>query len=386
MLLKPGQFEYPEAVPEHAIPLYIHIPFCESLCPFCSFHRIKINTSLATNYFQTLSTEVDRLHNLGFRFNQVYVGGGTPTTMPNELVALLGKVSTCWPITDITVETNPNHLVGEILEPLKAVGVTRLSVGVQSLQDETLMRIGRYDAYGSRDNIIQKLANTQGQFETFNIDMIFNLPQQSENEIISDIAELKGLAVDQISYYPLMPALANSHNQTDDFTEISFRHEKYLYDLIVEQLSPDFHMGSAWCFNRKKQLGDEYIVSSDQYLGIGSGSFSLLGNHLYATTFNISRYIRQINKAGAPWHARQVLSGWQLRQYTLLTRLFGLTMPVDTPGMPQLSLKAMVWNGAIEKEHGLYQLTKKGRYYWLIMMREFFMGVNRYRRQLREHN
>jgi len=386
MKLKQGSFNYPEIIPSQPMPLYIHIPFCESLCPFCSFHRIKIERQLATNYFQALSCEVDRLQQLGFVFNEVYLGGGTPTTMPAELVALLSKLKVARSLTDITVETNPNHLTADILEPLKHAGVTRLSVGVQSLQDETLKQIGRYHAYGSRDKIIERLANTQGQFDTFNVDMIFNLPRQTAHEIKNDIAQLKNLALDQISYYPLMPALNGKHNLQTNFSEVSFDNEQTLYQLIKNQLMPDYKMGSVWCFNKKKQLGDEYIVSSNQYLGIGSGAFSLLGNQFFATTFNISHYISQASRGDAPWQARQKLSNWQLRQYALLTRLFGLALPANTPEMPDFSLRLMTLLGAIRTREANYQLTPKGQYWWLIMMREFFMGVNGYRRQLRDLN
>jgi len=386
MELEPGSFNYPKVIPSQPIPLYIHIPFCESLCPFCSFHRIKIDRQLATAYFDALSVEVDRLHQLGFAFNEVYVGGGTPTTMPAELVALLCKLQRFWSLNDITVETNPNHLTTEILAPLKQAGVTRLSVGVQSLQDKTLQHIGRYDAYGSGDSIIARLSEVRGQFKTFNVDMIFNLPGQTESDMTSDVALLKKLAVDQISYYPLMPALPNKRKPDPDFTDVSFGKEKYLYQLITAQLSPDYKKSSVWCFNKKPQLSDEYLISSKQYLGIGSGSISLIGNRFLATTFDIQQYIRQTNAGAFPWQAVQNLSAWQLRHYTLMTRLFGLNIPADTDNLPGLSLRLMRGLGAVHRRGDAYHLTQKGQYWWLILMREFFMGVNGYRRQLRYLN
>lgn len=383
MKLQQGAFDYPTPVPSLKIPLYIHIPFCESLCPFCSFHRIKLDRPLAQQYFHALMLEVDRLKQLGFQFNQLYIGGGTPTTMPKELVQLLEKINRLWQIDDIAIETNPNHLNDDILQPLKAVGVTRLSVGVQSLHNKTLKAIGRYDAYGSRETIVERLAETQGKFETFNVDMIFNLPGQTDQEICEDIMALKGLEVDQVSYYPLMPALDNGHQLLKDFADVNFKREQALYDSIVEQMSPEYQLSSAWCFNRKSQLADEYIIDNDQYLGIGSGAFSLIGPDIYSTTFEISQYIRSLEQQESPWSARQHLSDWQLKHYALMTRLFGLSTAANED-LNSIGLSTMRLLGAVRKSGKRYQLTKKGRYWWLIMMREFFMGVNSYRRQLRD--
>lgn len=386
MKLRQGEYDYPETISADPVPLYIHIPFCESLCPFCSFHRIKLNAELAADYFRALMQEVDRLEKVGFQFHQVYVGGGTPTTMPNELVALLKKICSIWPVDNLTVETNPNHLKDEILLSLRQAGVTRLSVGVQSLNNETLERIGRYKPYGNREVIMQRLAEAQGKFDTFNVDMIFNLPEQSEQEILQDIATLKELAVDQISYYPLMPALANGHKQLQEFTTVSFAREQGLYHRIVAALQPEYKLSSVWCFNKKDQLADEYIIDNDQYLGIGSGAFSLIGHHFYATTFDIRAYVKQIEQVDSPWQAQQRLSDWQLNDYGLLTRLFGLSMPLQQGSSVRPELLLMRMLGAVKSDEQHYRLTAKGRYWWLIMMRELFMGVNRYRRQLRDIN
>ena len=79
----------PEPVPGIKPLLYVHVPFCRSLCPFCTFHRIRYTGPRAERYFAALRDEIRRYHDLGFEFEEVYVGGGTPTIDPNELVETL---------------------------------------------------------------------------------------------------------------------------------------------------------------------------------------------------------------------------------------------------------------------------------------------------------
>src|SRR5690349_2421771 len=87
--------------------LYLHIPFCETLCPFCSFHRVEHHHTQAQRYFHSLREEVRRYHEAGFRFSSAYIGGGTPTTEPGELIETISLIRNLFDVRDISVETNP---------------------------------------------------------------------------------------------------------------------------------------------------------------------------------------------------------------------------------------------------------------------------------------
>jgi coproporphyrinogen III oxidase-like Fe-S oxidoreductase len=271
--------------------LYIHIPFCESLCPFCSFHRVRFEVDHTQRYFQALRKEIQHYQDDGFQFNDIYVGGGTPTVMVEELAETLQLVRDHNELASISVETNPNHLVQPTLDILKQAGVTRLSVGVQSLDDQLLQEMRRYEPYGSAEQIVEHLKLTQGQFDTFNVDMIFNIPHQSEASLMHDLDTLDKLAIDQISYYPLMPSEITERSMNRKMGHVEFRHEKDLYELIRKRLSDSYQASSAWCFSRETSDIDEYIVDHDEYLGVGSGSFSYLGGASYSTTFSINHYV-----------------------------------------------------------------------------------------------
>ena len=90
--------------------LYVHVPFCEVLCPFCSFHRVRYDAPKSSRYFEALRREIRLYHQAGFRFSDVYVGGGTPTVNADELLATLALVRSLSPVRTISIETNPNHL------------------------------------------------------------------------------------------------------------------------------------------------------------------------------------------------------------------------------------------------------------------------------------
>lgn len=180
----------PEANPDYHYLLYLHVPYCFVLCPFCSFHRVAFDETAAQRYFRVLQHEIDIVTDAGYHFDELYVGGGTPTVLPDQLAAMLGRVRQRHALTGISIETNPDHLPLEKLERLKQAGVNRLSVGVQSFDDTLLRGMQRYEKYGSGLQIRDRLVAIEGMFDTLNVDMIFNLPNQSEISLKRDLAIL----------------------------------------------------------------------------------------------------------------------------------------------------------------------------------------------------
>jgi len=112
----------------------MHIPFCEELCPYCSFHRITFNEPLTRKYFQALRREIKIYQEKGYQFKGIYVGGGTPTVLIDELAETLHLARGIFPIEAISVETNPNHLNAENIKILQQSGVNRLFRGGADIQ------------------------------------------------------------------------------------------------------------------------------------------------------------------------------------------------------------------------------------------------------------
>ncbi|HQP52129.1 MAG TPA: hypothetical protein PLA06_08130, partial [Syntrophorhabdaceae bacterium] len=140
---------------------------------------------------------------------------------------------------------------------------------------------------------------------------------------------------------------------------------------------------------------DEYVVNYEEYAGLGSGSIGYLGGSAYANTFDIKEYIDKINNGSLPVTAIKNFSMKERLCYDLLMKLFGLSL--DTQQLTQkhgVNAYRYLWSeilffrltGGIEKKDSMLMLTKKGQYYWVLMMREFFIGVNNFRDFCRAQN
>lgn len=379
---------FPLPQPGREYLLYLHVPFCEELCPYCSFNRFPLDRDLAAEYFKGLTKEIRMYADLGFDFASVYVGGGTPTVLPAEMTALLLELRKRFHIKEISLETNPNHLTDEILDLLKEGGVNRLSVGVQSFDDALLKQMERYHKYGSGREIQDRLARLMGRFDTLNVDMIFNFPTQTMTALERDLEIIQEIQADQVTFYPLMVSDVTRNELARRFGPISYRQEKAFYGRIVELLDEDYTFGTAWCFSRKKSMIDEYIVDYDEYVGAGSGSFGYVNGMCYANTFSVPEYLEQIGKGRLPILAKKEFSKKDQVHYDFMMKLFGTSLDIEQVErkfngefMKTLCKEVALFRlvGALARDNGTLRLTRKGRYLWVIMMREFFTGVNNFR-------
>ena len=373
--------------------LYMHIPFCEELCPYCSFHRIIFTEPLTRKYFKALRREIKLYQEKGYKFKGIYVGGGTPTVLIDELAETLHLAREIFPIQAISVETNPNHLNSENIKILQQNGVNRLSVGVQTFNDDLLKKIGRYEKYGSGEIIAEKLKNTQGCFDTLNADMIFNFPEQTPKMLDEDLVILLNLNMDQTTFYPLMVSSITQETMRKTIGAVDFSGEQKLYELIVRRLEKNYDFSSAWCFSRKKALIDEYVVDYDEYAGLGSGAIGYLHGTCYSNTFDIAEYIASLEQGRLPLKASRKFNLHDQMSYDFLMKLFSTKLDITA-----LQEK---YNGkflkTLWKELAAFEivrafryfppylhLTPRGHYLWVIMMREFFIAVNNFREYCRK--
>ena len=380
--------------PDEPIHLYIHIPFCTQLCPYCSFHRVAFVEDCARQYFQALKKEIMMYHDLGFRFNGVYIGGGTPTILMDELLETLALVHRLFSPSEISIETNPDRLDRDTLSSLAESGVKRVSVGVQSFNDDILKSIGRYEKYGSASALQERLLNAQGYVDTLNVDMIYNFPIQSAAMFAQDLEVLRTIRPDQITFYPLMISDATRGKMEHLMGRVSYKKEKLFYQMMTSHLEGLYEPSSAWCFSRKGvSMIDEYIVASNEYVGVGSGAFGLTGGTIYANTFSLERYMKRISSGVLPLYAKKVFSTKEMARYTFLMELFGLSLDVGAFSkkfgshiFSVLALECLFFLGigGVRIHAGNIQLTRRGQYYWVTMMREFFTGVDNFRDISRE--
>ena len=391
--------------------LYMHVPFCEELCPYCSFNRVVFKEDVARAYHRALRKEILMYKDLGYDFRALYVGGGTPTVLIEELGQTIALIRESFHLSEISVETNPNHLTETNIDYLKKMGVNRLSVGVQTFDDDTLKTVERYHKYGSGVEIAERLKYTQGHFDTLNADMIFNFPTQTMEILEKDLSILNELKIDQITYYPLMVSSYTQEAISRKLGVVNYNRGNQLYLKITQMLASNYLASTAWCFSRKDRMArrsnpemegatplggqaqnapiiDEYVVNYDEYAGLGSGSIGYLGGTAYANTFDIMAYIHEVDEGSLPLAAKKEFTMKERMRYDFLMKLFGLTLDLRQMAVKHgQSAYRYLWPeilffrlmGGITKSGSTLRLTQKGQYYWVLMMREFFIGVNNFR-------
>ncbi len=366
------------------VSLYIHIPFCKTLCPFCCFNRYLFKEEQARTYFADLRREVELYADLGFKFNDFYFGGGTPTVLMDELSDFVNFLRSKFEIKRISLETTPRELTPETIDQLRQLGVKRLSVGVQSFDDGLLKAMGRTLFKG--EDSIQKLKLAQGKFDTVNVDLMFNFPTQTPQQFLSDIRIFKDLGTDQATFYPLMPSPHKLDALTRKFRRVDTSHEKQYYELILrELLDSGYRASTAWCFSRGDLMIDEYIIDYDDYIGVGAGSVSFLGGDFLVNSFSLEGYHKLIAEDRLPIVRARHLSPAEQYRYYMLTRFFG--MGLNTQQFRQRfnsDIHTRLWAellffkaaGVIREKNGLISITRRGMYPVGTMMKEFFASLN----------
>lgn len=368
--------------------LYMHVPFCEELCPYCSFNRVKFQEDLARPYFEALRKEILMYKALGYDFKALYVGGGTPTILMDELAATIALIQTHFSVAEISIETNPNHLTPDNLAALKEMGVNRLSVGVQTFDDELLKALNRYHKYGSGHDIAQRLHYAQGMFDTLNVDLMFNFPMQTLPMLEKDLAAIIGLGVDQVTYYPLMSSSQTQEKMQQELGNVNYARGREFYTKVTDTLASHYKATTAWCFSRNDKMIDEYAVHYEEYAGLGSGAIGHIGGSAYANTFDIEAYTQKVNAGVLPIAAKRDFSLRDRLCYDFLMKLFGLRLNLSSVNKKHgVDMSYELWPEilffrlirGLTRQGDELQLTKQGQYYWLLMMREFFIGVNNFR-------
>ena len=389
----------PDPNPKQHYMLYMHVPFCEVLCPYCSFNRFPFERDRALKYFDSMREEMRRLADRGYTFEEVYVGGGTPTVMMDQLAQTIGLARELFPsIRDVSSETNPNHLVPGYLEDLSSL-VQRLSVGVQSFDDDMLKRMARYNKYGSSQVIFERIRSVADAklFKSLNVDMIFNFPGQTPEMVAHDIEMVKASGANQTTFYPLMVSPASRASIEKTVGHVDYKNEERFYHQIYDGFcggdNPEFRPSSCYTFSREEgQMIDEYVVNYEEYPAIGSGGISYLDGSLYINTFSLRDYSERIAQGGLSTLAQTKFPKRDWMRYRFMMNLFGLFIDKRAwherfgcsvaQGLP-VEYAFMKMNGAFDRDDEVLTLTPRGRYLMVVMMRQFFIGVNSLRDQAR---
>ena len=283
--------------------IYIHIPFCKSRCKYCDFFSTT-HMEKREQYVEALLCEwQDRKNELHEPIRTLYIGGGTPSTLTVDSLQLIvdslleSEGGNQARPKEITLEVNPGDVTLEKAQAWRAMGINRLSMGVQSFDDTLLQLIGRrHTAQQAREAVATAQA---AGFDNISIDLMYALPSQTIQQWQKDVAQALQLGVQHISTYGLIyeegTHLTNLLEQgiieaVDEDTELQ------MYDYLVEQLTMNgfvhYEVSNFSLPGRQSQHNSSYW-NNTPYLGLGAGAHSYDSNTRTWNVSDLDEYIQQ---------------------------------------------------------------------------------------------
>lgn len=372
--VKPFVFknEYDQELPYRdcdGLGLYVHIPFCKSICSFCPYCKVKYTPDLCDRYIDALIQEI---HMVGSQYaskkktTSLYFGGGTPALASDRLKEIIDALREHFIITEgIGVELHPDNVTVPVLSTLKAAGVTKISIGIQSFQKKFQRILGRNNV----DSQVLKAALVEVPFETVSMDLIFALPEQTFEDLKADVDLAFRLGANHVAIYPFIDFTFT----TSKVTAMSKKEKRVLLDAITNHcLQKGYTRDSIWTFSSEKQA--KYSsMTRDNFLGFGCSATTLLKDQFKINTFSVEDYCRRIQDGTL---ATSLTIRFTLRQrmiYYLFwtaystkvtSRDFEAFFGVPLKRMYGAELKIAKLLGFLTEEKGVYQMTLKGAFYY----------------------
>ena len=280
--------------------LYIHIPFCEHLCDYCDFTKVQYFSLFARPYIDELKKELDSYDIPVDELETVYIGGGTPTSLEDDLFLKLLEIVEPYihNVKEYTVEANPESLTLNKLKMMKEHGVNRLSIGVETTNDEILKAINRHHTYKDVKTAI--LNAKKVGLDNLNVDLILGLPGSSLVQIKDDLDNLMTLDVQHISCYSLT-VHPNTIFYLKGIPEPLDDESRNYYDLVngyfLEHGFEHYEV-SNWCKKGHESQHNLVYWNNQRYYGVGLGASGYIDNFRYTNTKSINIYLKGLYRYG----------------------------------------------------------------------------------------
>lgn len=349
--------------------LYVHIPFCKSICNFCPYCKVLYSQEACSQYIDALIKEI---HMVGNRIKErktvtsLYFGGGTPALAADRIKEIIEAIEEHFIITEgIGVELHPDNVNIPLLQTLKDAGVNKISIGIQSFLKKYQAVLGRKDVDLSAINNALRTVS----FETVSMDFIFALPEQTLEDLKSDIDAAFSNGANHIAIYPFIDFT---------FTKSPVRamakkeKRKLLDEITVYCLGKGYIRDSIWTFSKGENLRYS-SMTRDNFLGFGASATTLLRDRFKINTFSIEAYCGRIDKGLLPTSLTICFTLRQRMVYYLFWTAY--STKVDSEGFEKffgVPLKKMYGlefglarlSGLLKKEKGIYRMTLKGAFYY----------------------
>ena len=359
--------------------VYIHIPFCESRCHYCNFATGGFEATVAERYVAALVSEIQRAQERSpGQVDSIYLGGGTPTTLTvQQLASILDACLESFevlPGTEITAEANPGSVSRDYLAGLRAIGINRLSFGVQSFDDVELRLIGRiHNAKEAREAVLGARA---AGFENISIDLIAGLPEQRMETWHRNLEEAFALAPEHLSVYllelykdaPLLHRIERGelHAVDDDLTVAMY------FALVDEAARRGYghYELSNWARAGHESRHNLKYWTGASYWAFGVSAAGYDGRFRWSNTRNIHEYLACVERGDSPVTDRAELTDGDRQSEALFLQLRlegGVDMAahrarfgVDVPARYGAELQRLREAGLVEMSDGILRISRAG--------------------------
>ncbi|MEE8587754.1 MAG: radical SAM family heme chaperone HemW [Sulfurimonadaceae bacterium] len=271
--------------------LYIHIPFCDSKCHYCSFNSYVDLFHLRESYMNALLAQLEfelkRFKAEEKSIETIFIGGGTPSTVKPELYRPIFELLRPYikDNAEITSEANPNSATSEWLEGMYALGVNRISFGVQSFNDEKLKKLGR--AHRAVDASSAIMRAKEAGFKHLSLDLIYAVDGDTRELLAHDLQEAFKLPIDHLSAYALTIEEGTPFASTPDVANEKLALTEWFLKSIKAHF-PTYEISNFGNYHSRHNLG--YWEYKD-YIGLGSGAVGFLKETRYYPTKDVQAYI-----------------------------------------------------------------------------------------------
>lgn len=321
----------PAGYPPHAVHqpddlpgLYVHIPFCLRKCAYCGFYSVTDRTRIPA-FRSALRREMDLRRGWAASFDTLYLGGGTPSTLPaDDLEGMIADIRAAFTIptdSEVTVEANPGDFTPDFLAAIRRAGVNRLNIGVQSFDDGILTLLGRRHDRARAFAAVAAARNAG--VDNVGIDLIYGVPGQRMDPWLATLREAVSLSPDHLSCYQLT---------LEEGTPLAERCSRGDIALPGESLQADFFLNTAEFLEEngyihyeisnfarpgKESRHNRKYWSHTPYLGLGPAAHSFSGRERRWNLRSLDAYIGDLEAGREPVESREILDDGQLRLESL---------------------------------------------------------------------
>lgn len=372
--------------------MYIHIPFCHQICHYCDFNKVFFDNQPVDEYIESIGQELSLMKEEGLSFDQletIFIGGGTPTSLSESqlarLLAIISEYVDVSSLKEFTTEANPDELTAGKLVVLKNGGINRLSIGVQSFDEELLKKIGR--THNAEDPIrVIKEAREIG-FDNISIDLIYGLPGQTIEQWQDTLDKAIALDLEHYSGYSLIVEPKTVFYNLMNKGKLPLPGEDAeaeMLEMLMKQMEKSDHTQyeiSNFAKKGHESLHNLLYWQNETYAGVGAGAHGFVNGKRYSNIGPIKHYMATLEEGKRPilqTHEVTETEAMEEEMFLGLRKSDGVSATHFEQKFGQAleevygdTLKMLINKGLIEQNKDIYSLTYRGLFRGNEVFQEF---------------